>query len=189
LNLKQFHRPQHKKTCGPTVESSGINKLVQSFIANKILRGYLEVCLILSFDLLHDRSRAIDTPLTARLDVGVEPSDTTITLQMLHGADVGTNIEGMFQINTVSTYQSGKPPTETRMQMWRDTRRNIAAAGFASDPVMIVEFIKDSKNAISMAIQIREISFFIARKASPFMNLSALYGITKTPMSATTCIE
>jgi hypothetical protein len=183
-----FIRPTHKPTCGPEVKGSGILKLAQNFFSNKLISLFLQICLILDFDLL--RNRSTNRPLMARLDVGIEPSDITLFLQLLYGADIGTNVEGIFQINAVSPDGSGRPLSANHMEIWRDARNQITAQGFASDPVVIVELVKDSKNSIHLPLHIQEAAFIVARRAEPFVNVSALTGVkTEKPMSAMACIE
>jgi len=150
---------------------------------------HLQTCLIFEFDLLRDP--LADTPLLARFDVGIEPSDITIFMKLLFGADVGTDIEGMFQINDFSVDRSqGRPLQPKWMEMWRDRKRQLAAAGFPSDPVVIVEFANDFHTHIFFAINIPEPLFGFARKATPFEKVSALTSAkVQIPMTTTSCID
>jgi hypothetical protein len=112
----------------------------------------------------------------AHINVGVEPSDITIFMRAFYGADIGTSVEGMFQINAVSPDRLGTRPTQRRMETWRRTRESISAAGFASDPVVILEFVKDSHNSLTVPLQISKAAFIVAQKAEPFSSISALTG-------------
>jgi hypothetical protein len=97
--------------------------------------------------LLHDPVPA--TLRIVRVDVGVEPSNIIVFIQIACGADVDSEIESMFQINYVSSHTSGQPLASRCMVIWRDRRKEIEAAGFASHPVVVVEFVKDSQNCLS----------------------------------------
>jgi hypothetical protein len=144
--------------------------------------------LIFEFDLLRDHS--VDKPLMERIDIGVEPSNILNFAKLLYGEDVGTDVEGMLQINLISPDKTGTPLTPMRMEMWRNKKKEMRDAGSASIPVAIIEFVKDSQNSISFALPIHETAFTIAREGSPFERVSSLTGIkTETPLNAISCVE
>jgi len=127
----------------------------------------------------------------ARLNVGIEPSDITLFMRLLFGADIGTDVEGMFQINSVSAHKSGHPlPTKRMDELWHFQREKLTAAGLASDPVAIIEFVKGSETPLSFPLHIPQPAFRAAREMPPFTKVSALTGVkTEIPISAMGCIE
>jgi len=180
--------PKHKSTCGPEVVGTGILKLAERFLANKLLLFQLQVCLVLDFDLL--RNRSTNVPLMTRIEIGIEPADIIVFMQLLYGAEMnGDDVVGMFQINTIYSDKSRQPLASMGMEMWRDKKKEVVEAGFGSDPVVIVEFVKDSQT-LCFPLHIMDAAFTFAQKADPFVHVSALTGAKiKRPMSLGSCIE
>ena len=169
----------------------GITRLINAFLANPILKGYLQTCLALDFDLV--KKPAPDTPFMARVDVGLEPSDITVFLRLyagMYGNTEPEEIEGMLQINAVTPSPQGITPHLHRLDSWRETRKELCANGQASTPVVIVEFISNgTPGAYSCVLPISPVALSIAKENKPFEYLSALTGRSSIPMSATACLE
>jgi hypothetical protein len=72
----------------------------------------------------------------ARIDVGIEPSDISICHQLFKGAEIRSEVEGMLQLNALTTYDlSERPLGPMRLQVWRRAREELNAAGCFSDGV------------------------------------------------------
>jgi len=183
---------RHKKTC-KEVEGSGILKLINAFLANKVLMGYLKACLVFNFDLI--RKPAIDAPFFARVDLGIEPSDITTCFNLYAGAEINSDkIEGMLQVNAVTPRRPNStsvPLTPKSMEIWRRAREKADLEGFTSDSVGLLEFINNNPdNALTCAIHIQAPILYLVKKRSPFVTTSSMTGkCTEQPMSAMSCIE
>lgn len=118
-HAQPYYRDKHKKSCHD-VEGKGISRLVRKFATNKLLMGLLQVCLICRFNLLHNS--APDKPFMAHIDVEIEPSDITVCYQLFAGAEIGSEVEGMLQLNALTTCNLvAQPLTLNRMELWRRT--------------------------------------------------------------------
>lgn len=170
--------------------NSGSHRLVTKFLSNDILMLHLQVCLILNFDLLHNT--AIHSPFMARVDIGIEPSDIIMFFKMYTGAsDDIEKVEGMFQVNAVTPIQPHTGPVEGwKMDIWRRIREETTAAGFASDAVVLVDFVKPNENTITVPVHIQLPAKILAQRAEPFQKISTLTGdCREVPMSPVACIE
>jgi hypothetical protein len=182
----QCYRQKHKKTC-EDVEGPGISRLVRKFQSNRFLLALLQVCLIFHFDLL--RHSDPDKPFMARIDVGIEPSDISVCYQLFAGAEFESEVEGMLQLNALTTSNLvAKPLTSNRMQMWRRFREEVNSEGCSSDAVGLVEFVNDTNHSFTTPIHITQPALIIARGGKPFQFHSAL-GIREVPLSAMSCLE
>lgn len=142
--------------------------------------GHLQVCLIFELDLL--QNPLVHLPFVARVHVGIEPSDIKTFVEIYMGIHTNPNsgdrkVEGMFQINAIT---SQKPRTlriltPLQMEMWRRTREDVTVAGFSSDPVGLVEFVRlggpTNMNTLAVPLQIGSIAQAIARQAAPFIRI------------------
>jgi hypothetical protein len=165
--------------------------LIKAFIANPILIGYLQACLVLDFDLV--KKPAPDTPFMARVDVSLEPSDITSFFGLyagMYGDTEPEEIEGMLQINAVTPSPQSITPHPHRLNGWRKAREELCANRQASTPVIIVEFISNcAPGAFSCVLPISPTVLTIVKENRPFEHLSALTGPSSIPMSATACLE
>jgi hypothetical protein len=189
-NCQKQNWPKHKQTCHE-VEGSGISRLVRKLAANKLLLVYLQVCLVLHFDLLHNPT--LDKPFMARIDVGIEPSDISVFLQLFAGIDreSRSQTEGMLQLNALTPCELATTPlTQNRLKLWRHAREEANAEGCSLDPVGLVEFVNDSEHSLTIPIHIQSAALLIAQRADPFTRVSALTGRrTETPLSDMSCLE
>lgn len=179
----------HKKSC-EDVEGPGISRLVRKFISNPVLGTCLRLCLIHHFDLLHNLDP--NRQFMARIDVGIEPSDIATCFQLFAGGEIKTDseVEGMLQLNTLSTCNLvAKPLTPNRLHIWHCMREKVSAEGGLSDLVGLVEFVNDTQHSITTPIQIPHAAIVLsAQRAEPFQFQSA-FGIREVPMSAMACLE
>jgi hypothetical protein len=176
--------------CVTTSVSLSDNRLslVRKFTSNHLLVTCLRLCLIHHFDLLHNSDP--NRQFMARIDVGIEPSDIATCFQLFAGGEIKTEVEGMLQLNTLSTCNLvAKPLTPNRLHIWHCMREKVSAEGGLSDLVGLVEFVNDTQHSITTPIQIPHAAIvFSAQHAEPFQFLSAL-GIREVPMSAMACLE
>lgn len=150
--------------------------------------GLLQVCLICRFNLL--RNAAPDKPFMARIDVGIEPSDITVCYQLFAGAEIESKVEGMLQLNALTTCDLvAQPLTPNRMELWRRIREETNAAGYSSEAVGLVEFVNDSEHSITLPVQIQAGSVLLAQRADPFEWVNPLGGSRKAPLSDMSCLE
>ena len=161
------------------------------FVANPILRGSLQICLALNFNLV--KKPTPDTPFMARVDVGLEPSDITVFFRLyagMYGNTEPEEIEGMLQINAVTPSPQSITPYPRSLDFWRETRKKLCADGQASTYAVIVEFISNgAPGDYSLVLPIPPVILSIVKGNEPFEYLSALTGRSSTPMSATACLE
>jgi hypothetical protein len=167
-------RPSHRINC-KKVDGPGIEKLVKSFNANALLYHWLQVCLVLEFNLLNER--VLDRPLLAHIDVGIEPAKITEFMKLFtYGAKFDQeNMQGMLQLDLLSSERSGMPPrplTEMDMKLWQFGR----ADADANSPVVLVKYVNNCAQAITCPITISDDAFEEARLAEPFIVGSALTG-------------
>ncbi|KAJ7090755.1 hypothetical protein B0H15DRAFT_948533 [Mycena belliarum] len=184
------HWPTHKKTCSP-VDGSGIRRLVENFYANPLLNQYLQVCLVLHFDLLqHPR---LDAPFMARVDVAIEPADIPEFLPILMGQPVQGTLRGMLQVNAFTPLPAAAMAAlaPMRRQIWRAARESADKNGFARDPIGLVEFGNGSVGqTITVPVHVRAPALELARDASPWVMNSAVTGqTTELPLTIHTCME
>jgi hypothetical protein len=172
-------RPSHKENCGQGFDGdSRIITLMKSLIANPTLAGYLQLYALFEFDLLNHPSP--DKPVCILLEVGIEPINITLLSQLLLGADIGTSVDGMLQVNAASRTQS----TEQSLKVWQRAKSEIAAG---SEPlaIAIVRVTKDSQNSIIFPLHIRD---FIAehggREGEPVLRTSATALIRERPTAS-----
>jgi len=176
----------HKQTCRE-VKGPGISRLVRKFASNKLLMIFLQACLICRFDLLHNS--APDKPFMARIDIGIEPSDIAVCYQLFVGAEIANEVEGMLQLNHLSTFDLvTQPLTPNRLELWRRMREEVNSMGCSSDPVGLVEFVNDSEHSIIVPVHIQQPAVMVARRAVPFKWDSALSS-REVPMSDMSCLE
>lgn len=188
LSTLAISRPTHKTTCSAEGSDSRILKMAGTFMANPIISCFLQLYFIIEFNLL--RNRCADTPISARLEIGIEPLDVTVFMKLLYGADIGTNVDGMFQINAITPDKSKTPLISPQLETWQNMRNSNISEGFASDPIAIVNIHKDSNHGLCFPLHIREPAFAMVRRADPFVKISALTGAkTEIPMTAMSCIE
>jgi hypothetical protein len=126
----------------------------------------------------------------ARIDVGIEPSDKTIGFKLFSGADVSGDIEGILQLNAITSCDLiTNPLTPNRLHVWRRGREEANAAGCSSDAVGLVEFVNDSHHSVTMPIQVGKGAMLAVQHAEPFKFISAIGHIREVPMNALTCLE
>lgn len=127
----------------------------------------------------------------ARIDVGIEPSDISVCFQLFAGAEFENEVEGMLQLNALTTCNLvTKPLAPNRVQVWRRVREEVNALGYSSDAVGLVEFVNDDTNhSITTPIHITQSALNYARSAKPFQYSSALYGMREVPLDAMSCFE
>lgn len=183
------HWKHHKAYCHDV--ERGITRLINAFLANPVLKGYLQACLALDFDLV--KKPAPDTPFMARVDVALEPSDITVFLRLyagMYGNTEPEEIEGMLQINAVTPSPRNITPHPHRLNLWRETRKELCGEGQASTPVVIVEFISNgAPGAYSSVVPIPPVVLKMVKENKAFEYHSALTGQSSIPMSATACLE
>ena len=188
---KALLRSVHKTHCHDV--ERGLSKLITAFLVNPLLRTHLEIALCLDFDLVNNP--APDTPHMARVDVGLEPSDISITLGLCAGSRWLNNpepekIEGMLQINAITRILPEIVPHARRLNQWNETRQKLHTAGKGDLPVVIVEFISnDSPNAFSCVLDISPPALMIAKKKEPFEKHSAIKGLSLEPMTVGSTLE
>jgi len=182
------YRQKHKESC-EDVEGPGISRLVRKFTSNPLLVACLQMCLIYHFNLLHNSDP--DRPFMARIDVGIEPSDITTCFHLFDGAEIKTEVEGMLQLNAITTCDLvANPLIPNRLNVWQRIREEVNAKGGLSDPVGLVEFVNDTQHSITTPIHIsREAITIAAQRREPFQFQSALGHIREVPLSAMSCLE
>lgn len=167
--------------------------MITAFLVNPPLRTKLEIALCLDFDLVNNP--APDTPHMARVDVGLEPSDISVTLGLCAGSHWLNNpepkkIEGMLQINAITRTPPNIVPLPRRLNQWNEARQRLRAEGKGDIPVVIVEFISnDSPNAFSCVLDISPTALMIAKKKEPFEKHSAINGTSLEPMTVGSTLE
>ncbi|KAJ6588669.1 hypothetical protein B0H19DRAFT_1248290 [Mycena capillaripes] len=158
---------------------AGIPKLIKTFISNKILQAFNE-------------------PILARVDLGIEPSDTIDFAEILLGeGPFGKKIQGMRQVNgfTPAIPAQMKSLTPHRREMWRREREraNCESEGFRTDAIALVDFAyADSGNGITFPLHIRSEAKTMVKAAIPegFKMVSAVTGETTiVPYTVETCME
>ena len=170
------------------VEGPGISRLLRKFRSNKFLQLLLQACLIWDFDLL--RNSDPNRPFVARIDIGIEPSDMAICFQLFSGVEFESEVVGILQLNALTRADLVTGPlTSDRMQIWRRYREEVNALGFSSDAVGLVEFVNDNHHSIVTPIHITKTALTFAQDAEPFEFNSTLFGISKVPFTAMTCLE
>lgn len=186
------NRSLHKDICRDVEHS--LSKLTKSFVANPLLCGLLQVCLILHFNLVE--KPAPNTPFMARVDVGLQPSDINVFHRLYTGwygegrEAEPEQIEGVFQINAVTPTSPTITPYPHRLLTWNKTRENLCADGQASTPVIIVEFVSNNyKGATTVMLPISSTSLTIAKEKQPFEVVSSISDRPSEPMTTTTCLK
>ena len=170
------------------VEGPGITRLLRKFQSNKFLQVVLQACLVCEFDLL--RNSDPNRPFMARIDIGIEPSNMGVCYQLFAGVEFESEVVGMLQLNALTRADLVTGPlTPNRMQIWRRCREEVNALGCSSDAVGLVEFVNDSHHSITTAIHITKEALNLAQVAEPFEFNSTLFGISKAPFTAMTCLE
>ncbi|KAH7890105.1 hypothetical protein F5I97DRAFT_1999724 [Phlebopus sp. FC_14] len=187
---------RHKQTCTPVERSSGVLKLIQTFVANQLLLTNLSICAVLDLGLLNDRKRiGFDVPFMVRVDVGIEPADVILFTKLLYTDEpVPDKLEGMIQVNSFFSWlpgQSGHDPlTPKRMAMWKQARSELDAQPQRShDPLGLMEFVNDNCHSITISFPIHRGAFKLAGEAEPFVMLSGITGTMEKPMTVATCME
>jgi len=180
----------HKDICHDVERS--LSKLITAFLVNPLLHSHLEIALCLDFDFVNNP--APDIPHMVRIDVGLEPSDITVTLGLYAGSRWSDNlepdkIEGMVQINAI-TISRNVIPHANLLAMWNTARQKLRAEGKGNTPVVIIEFnSNDSPCAFSTVLDISSIAMNIAKKKEPFEDHSVLRGRSFSPMTVASTIE
>lgn len=181
-------RPSHRLKC-KKVDGSGIERLIKSFNANALLFHWLQVCLVLEFNLLNER--VLDRPLLAHIDVGIEPTKITEFMSLFtYGAKFDReNMQGMLQLDLLSSERYGMPPRpviEMDMELWQFSRTHADA----NSPVVLVKYVNNCVQAITSPIVISDEAFEEARLAEPFIVGSALTGKkTEKPLCVDSILE
>ncbi|OJA12209.1 hypothetical protein AZE42_09563 [Rhizopogon vesiculosus] len=134
-----------------------------------------------------------DVPFLARVDVAIELSDIAdFSGFFFDDGAVGERIQGMMQVNAITTMQGPLFP-KSRVPAWCDARARGNVEGFAKYPVGILEFVNCvDKEAcfirIELPIHLEHVD--LARKHLSFKFDSALTGIqVEKPVNAGTCLE
>jgi len=191
LQCQKANWSKHKASCHDV--ERGISKLLKAFLANEILREYLEVCLCLEFDLVN--KPAPDTPFLARVDVGIEPSDISVFLSLYsgsYGIAEPEKIQGMLQIDAVTPIQPRITPLPTgHLATWRKVRETLCADGEASTPVVIVALLSrtNPRSSFETPLPISSVAMEMARAKRPFENHSFVTGKSDIPMTTSSCLN
>ncbi|KAJ6626094.1 hypothetical protein B0H10DRAFT_2000297 [Mycena sp. CBHHK59/15] len=187
------HWPHHKKSCN-IVDGSGILKLVNNLNSNPLFNQYLQACFILDFDLL--RHPQLDKPFMARIDIGIEPADTTDLFNIFLGQPLSEEkIKGMVQVNafTPATPAQMAELTPKRKEIWRKARESLNKGGFPGDSMGLMEFANgESEMTITVEVHIQRAAMQLVElgASTPFEMTSAITGeVTKLPFTVETCME
>lgn len=148
---------------------------------------FLEASLAFQFDLI--QNPIIDRPFCARVDIGIEPSSLQTFFQVYSGQETSLRkIEGMVQINAVTTKPPGEMVHPKLMGQWRQVRNDDN--GLASSPIGLIEFaMANNERTVTSLVAITPSAIEMARRAEPLARKSVLRGKFEVPMDAASLIE
>ncbi|OAX38042.1 hypothetical protein K503DRAFT_188332 [Rhizopogon vinicolor AM-OR11-026] len=135
----------HKLTCPEVERSSGVAKLIGSLGMNPLLMAFIRIGVIFDCGLLDNPQRlGFDMPFMARVDFAIEPSEILdFSGLYLNDRPVGEKLQGMIQVNALTTWDPTKqgPLTPEQLRLWREARAKYNTNGFAIDLVGLIEFV------------------------------------------------
>ena len=136
----------------------------------------------------------IDKPFIARCEVTIQPSDMTLPFRLMLGQinrDSLTSTEGLLRLKNFIPLDATHAIDETRLELWKNTRRGNAQQGFNNSPIGLIDFHTDDlEQSITYGIVIQPEAMDRAKEGTGFeMESAILPGKTSVPLSASACIE
>ena len=169
-----------------------------------MLSHYLQLCVSLEFDLhrINTRQSASEkaqsllrSPLLARIDVGIEPTQITDFMNLYTFGDQWDqdDLEGMLQLHHLTSTRSEIPiesTTDINMSIWKHAHKMADEDGDADRAMVLVQFVNNFKQAITCPIVVGQEALKSAKRAKLFTNCLALTGKeTDHPLSIASCFE
>ncbi|KAF9029338.1 hypothetical protein BDZ89DRAFT_1065482, partial [Hymenopellis radicata] len=182
----------HKATCAIDPLDTKSQKFAKNLMANDLLKQFLEVALVLQFDLLS--SPASDKVLFARIETRLMPSDV-LRYITCDKKDPEEKVQALLQVRRITADKEQTHPIRSQhVEEWQRTREDVrtkkAWQDDADAPVVILEFSRCfSNNSAFFYLPIRKTSFQTAREAKPLTLVSGIWGETKVPLSTECCID
>ncbi|KAJ4491700.1 hypothetical protein C8R41DRAFT_981415 [Lentinula lateritia] len=197
---QQEHWPLHKSDCSDNPDDAELRRIVMRILAQRLLRGLIEVFCITSYDIIntnHRPSRSPKLPYLLRIDLGVEPAEISKFMEIFHPqTEVDSNPPpGMVQVNAIT--HSEEYVKEYFSRSYRKDSRYVEESvddNMKSKnglPVMIMEFVLrgDVSSSVSVFTSLTPQAMEVARKRQPYTQLSSIRGTFKVPFSADSTIE
>lgn len=142
---------------------------------------------------LHEKP-IIDKPFIARCDISIEPSDITIPLRLMMGQidrkDI-TSLEGMLHIKNFVPLDASHAVDATRLELWKNTKRENAERGFLNAPVGLIDFhTTNTEQSITFGMVVQDAAIGSIKAGVGFETESALLpGKMTIPLSRDACLE
>ncbi|KAJ7211901.1 hypothetical protein B0H12DRAFT_1276352, partial [Mycena haematopus] len=179
--------PTHKTAC--STADSGVNmaKIAQTLYASTFLNMQLQGAFISAFDLLRDPR--LDRPFAARVDIGVEPADLMVFMDIYRGGPLPDKALGMVQVNALTPLPDAWI-TEQATHVWRSAREGMTSAGLGSAPVGLVVLSKASALIHIYPITVFPQMMKLMCDSPTFQRMSSLTGIsTAVPVNVDSLME
>jgi len=171
-----------------------------------MLSHYFQVCLAFQFHLNElekftpqERRTVLRAPLLAHIDVGIEPTQITQFMELYTYPDTcdldDLELEGMLQFHNLLSPWPGiaekkRTLNEQNIELWKRARQMADEDGEQMCPVVLVQFVNNFYQSITVPITVGLEATGSARRAAPFTMVSALTGKeTNKPMNMATCFE
>ncbi|KAK7039904.1 hypothetical protein R3P38DRAFT_2614536 [Favolaschia claudopus] len=142
--------PEHKLDCSRADSGPKISqRLIQNLTSSPLFKIIIQACLTLEFNLLNDENTiGVDTPISAIVDLAVEPAEIGDLERIWHNHNVGRmrKIHGMLQITRFAPAQGMTAPA---LALWKKERLRADLTGYDGDPLVVLHVIYTASNQMA----------------------------------------